>query len=74
MQEQAQSLEFQLGERDVEMDRMKTTLIALNEKLSVTNDIKLDCEQHKDYWGTSEEERKKLQSQILQTSRKMIQD
>ena len=39
-----QTLEFALGEKDIEMERMKTTLIALNEKLSLTNDIKLDCD------------------------------
>ena len=44
LQSENQSLEFQLGERDIEMERMKTTLIALNEKLALTNDIKLNCE------------------------------
>ncbi len=44
MSSENQGLQFQLGERDVEIERMKITLIALNEKLSVTNDIRLDCD------------------------------
>ena len=63
---------MQLGDTDIEMERMKTTLIALNEKLSVTNDIKLDCDQHKEYLATSEGERKKLQDYILEENEKMI--
>ena len=35
-------LQFLIGERDVEIERMKITLIALNEKLAIVNDIKLD--------------------------------
>jgi hypothetical protein len=43
---------------------MKITLIALNEKLAVTNDIRLDCDQFKEYHATSESERKNLQDKI----------
>jgi len=31
LQKENQSLQFALGERDVEIDRMKTTLVSLNE-------------------------------------------
>ena len=64
MSSENQGLQFQLGERDVEIERMKITLIALNEKLSVTNDIRLDCDQFKTYHTTSETERNALQVQI----------
>jgi len=43
LENENQNLQFSLGERDVEIERMKTTLIALNEKLAVTEDIRLDC-------------------------------
>ena len=33
LQGENQNLQFQIGERDVEIERMKTTLMALNEKL-----------------------------------------
>jgi len=50
-----------LGERDVEIERMKTTLVALREKLAVTNDIKQDADDHKEYLGNSEAQRQNLQ-------------
>lgn len=34
LQAEIQKLQFTVGERDVEIERMKTTLIALNGKLS----------------------------------------
>jgi len=43
---------------------MKITLIALNEKLAVTNDIKLDLDQHKGYLAESEDRRAGLQQNI----------
>ena len=60
VQHELQALQFQLGERDVEIERMKTTLTALNEKLAVVNDVKQDIEDHKAYFKQSEEERGKL--------------
>ena len=74
LQSENQSLQFQLGERDVEIERMKTTLVALNEKLAVTNDIRLDCDEHKQYLGTSEQARAKLQDHIMDTSEKIKVD
>jgi len=53
-----------LAERDVEMERMTTTLFALNEKLVVLNDVKTDCEEHKGYFIISEAKRVDLQSHI----------
>lgn len=36
------NLSFQLGERDAENERLKTTVVALNEKLLVYGDIEKD--------------------------------
>lgn len=47
-------MQFQLGERDIEIDRMKTTLFALNEKLAMVTDIKNDLEETKSYLQGSE--------------------
>ena len=44
LQEESQHLQFQVGERDIEIDRMKTTLFALNEKLNMVTDIKNDLD------------------------------
>ena len=50
LQDENQQLQFQLGERDIEIDRMKTTLFALNEKLSMVTDIKSDLDDNKNYF------------------------
>jgi hypothetical protein len=72
--QEIQSLQFQLGERDVEIERMKTTLMALNEKLAVVNDVKMDIEDHKKYFATSEQERAKLQDILVETSESVKQE
>ena len=41
-QQEIQNLQFNLGEKDIEIERMKTTLIALNEKLNVAKDVNSD--------------------------------
>ena len=68
-----QQLQFQLGDRDVEIERMKITLIALNEKLAVTNDIKLELSQTKEYFEDSENKRGDLQSHIDESILKIKQ-
>ena len=55
-----QQLQFALGERDVEIDRMKTTLISLNEKLAVLTDIKNDADDFKSNFGASENKRNEM--------------
>ena len=39
LQTEVQKLQFTVGDRDVEIERMKTTLIALNGKLSRLEDV-----------------------------------
>lgn len=67
-------LQFQIGERDVEIERMKITLIALNEKLAIVNDIKLDGDQFKEYFQNSENQRGSFQVRIVETSQKLVID
>jgi hypothetical protein len=47
---------------------MKTTLIALNEKLAVTEDLRTDGEQFHSYFKESEATRKELQNGMHSTS------
>ena len=54
MQQDNTMLQMQMGEKDVEMERMTTTLTALNGKLTVLNDIRSDIDQHKEYLENSE--------------------
>ena len=51
---------MQMGEKDVEMERMQTTLQALNGKLSLLTDIRNDIDSHKEYLEKSEEQRELL--------------
>jgi hypothetical protein len=39
LQAENENCAFQLGEQDVEMERMKTTIFALNQKLVVTDEL-----------------------------------
>ena len=44
MQQDNSMLQMQMGEKDVEMERMTTTLTALNGKLAVLTDIRNDID------------------------------
>ena len=55
------SLQMAMGEKDVEMERMQTTLQALNGKLTLLTDIRNDVDSHKEYLENSEEKRELLQ-------------
>ena len=68
MQEENQTLQFSLGERDVEIERLKTTLVALNEKLVVTNDIKDQLDEFTESYNKSEVKRGELQVHMVKTS------
>lgn len=39
LQSENQNLQFALGDRDIEIERMKTTLFSLNEKINVNSDL-----------------------------------
>ena len=65
---------MQMGEKDVEMERMTTTLTALNGKISVLTDIRNDIDQHKEYLENSEEQRENLQKHIVEVSNKILDD
>ena len=50
-----QQLQMNLGEKDIEIERMQTTLTALNGKLTELSDIRIDIDAHKEYLQKSEE-------------------
>ena len=58
-------MQFTVGERDIEIERMKTTLIALNHKLAALQDIQREVEDHKEFLKMSEDERGGLQTHIV---------
>ena len=63
-----------LTEKDVEIDHLRTTQFALNEKVEVINDMKQDVITHKTLFDNSESKRGELQVHIKQTSLKIIKD
>ena len=65
-----ENLSFQLGERDTENERLKTTVVALNEKLMVFNDIEKDLKITQASLKESENSRYKLQANIHETGQK----
>ena len=53
--EEVKKLQFQLGDRDTEIERMTTTLVALNHKLDALQDVQKEIDDHKTYIKTSED-------------------
>jgi chromosome segregation ATPase len=74
LHEEIKQLQFTVGDRDVEIERMKTTLIALNHKLASLTDVQKEIDDHKSFLKESEGERGALQTHIVQTSQKITID
>ena len=63
-----------LTEKDVEIDHLKTVVVALQEKIVVIDDMKQDVVEHKSQLKHSEEKRHELQVHITETSIKIHED
>ena len=63
-----------LSEKEVEIDHLKTTIVALTENMEVVTDLKKDVQVHKDLFKHSEEKRTELQVHITETSVKIHTD
>ena len=57
-------LTFEMGEKDVEIDRMKTTLFALNSKLQQWEEMKSNCTTAAESLDISEQARASLQENL----------
>ena len=55
---------IQLTEKEVETDHLKTVVLALNQKIQITNDIQTDLDTKGDMFAKSEEARQALQAQL----------
>jgi len=60
LQAENQQLQFDIGDRDVEMERMKITLFALNERVAMVAALKQDGDEQRTYLATSEYKRNDL--------------
>ena len=74
LQKEVQKLQFTVGDRDVEIERMKTTLISLNGKLSKCEDVQRNLDQQKSSFKVSESKRVTLQTEFTSISQKVRQD
>lgn len=71
LHDEVKQLQFTVGDRDVEIERMKTTLVALNHKLAALSDIQKEVEDHKSFLKTSEGERGNQQTYLVELSQKI---
>ena len=60
LQPENQQLQFDIGDRDVEMERMKITLFALNERVAMVAALNQDGDEQRTYLATSEYKRNDL--------------
>ena len=67
-------LTFEMGEKDVEIDRMKTTLFALNSKLQQWEEMKSKCTDSAESLDISEQARTALQDTLKQAGIKVSSD
>ena len=76
MLEQGSNAELQilLKKKEQELEHKLNTLIALNEKLQVFNDLKKDLAENKNVAHQHEKAREKLQTIITTTSTKLKED
>ena len=61
-------------EKDIEAEHKLNTLIALNEKLEVFNDLKKDVTENQEFVRASEDARGKLQFTLTVTAEKIKED
>ena len=67
-------LQLLLKDKEIELEHKLNTLIALNEKLQVFNDLKKDVSENQNCFRTSEDAREQLQITITTTATKLNED
>ena len=72
--EDVDQLRHRILEMNAESEHDKNMLIAVNVKLNVFNDLKLDVNNHKVMLKQSEDMREKLQQEIRNISQKVLED
>jgi hypothetical protein len=63
-----------LSEKEVEIEHLRTQIVALNEKAEVLNDMRLDVAAQKDLLRGSENHRADLQTTLTNTGRLVRED
>ena len=74
LSDQQHQMSMQVSEKEIEIERLKTTVVSLNAKCSNVNDIEEDFRNASNRFDDSEAQRTKLQEHIVLTSQKLDQD
>lgn len=63
-----------LSEKEVEIEHLKTQIVALSEKAEVLEDMRKDVSAHREVLRNSEEKRYDMQTLFTETSQKVKED
>ena len=69
-----QELSMMCEEKETELERVKTTVYALNDKLAIFNDLEQELQTKNESLLKSEAKRAELQNRIAETSVKITED
>ena len=67
-------MQMNVSEKEIEIERLLTTVQSLNAKVAVIEDTEADCSNARTRFGESEQERGKLQQSIIITSQTIQKD
>ena len=73
-QREKDQLQLALKDREIELEHKLNTLIALNEKLAVFNDLQRDVAENQAFVRESEDHREQLQAKLTQTAQQVKED
>ena len=72
LQEQFHQAQMTISNQEIEIERLKTTVIALNGKCTIVEDVREDLTEKSKTFDDSEQARADLQTHITTTSTKII--
>lgn len=68
LNEQKHEMSMQVSEKEIEIERLKTTVVSLNHKCAIVDDHKEDVSNANNRFAESETQRVVLQEHIVETS------
>ena len=74
LNDQQHQMSMQVSEKEIEIDRLKTTVVSLNSKCVIVDDHITDVQNNRENFQESEVARVKLQEHIVISSQKIITD
>ncbi len=63
-----------LSEKEVEIEHLKTTVVALSQKIELMKDLEKDVENHQVLSQNHKQKRVEMQNYLLETSNKIAQE